>query len=96
VCNTRNGGYVVLKISMARYSDHETLEMTFSPAPEFADHPGRQHVSTRKDMFKFEGPNGTHRCLVSEPLGRNFEDLIDGYKYHPDDNGYVVFLPRQT
>ncbi|EAU31292.1 conserved hypothetical protein [Aspergillus terreus NIH2624] len=36
-----------------------------------------QHVVHLLDDFELEGPNGTHRCLVSELLGPSVPDLID-------------------
>ncbi|KAL5355294.1 kinase-like domain-containing protein [Aspergillus floccosus] len=35
------------------------------------------HVIHLLDDFELEGPNGTHRCLVSELLGPSVPDLID-------------------
>ena len=39
-------------------------------------HPGKAHVRTAQRTFVHLGPNGVHPCLVLEPLGRNFADLI--------------------
>ena len=71
----RTGKYVALKIGMAKYSHVEDMEMTFKHTN--LDHPGAKHISTKIDSFKFDGPNGTHLCLVLEPLGRSFEDLVE-------------------
>lgn len=62
---------------MAKYSSQQTLEITFSRSPAFKDHPGASHLCTKLDSFLFDGPNGTHLCLVFEPLGRSFEEVID-------------------
>jgi hypothetical protein len=29
------------------------------------------------DDFQLEGPNGTHKCLVSDMLGPSVKDIID-------------------
>jgi hypothetical protein len=71
----RTGNYAALKICMAKYSDVTNMEVTFKPT--IHDHPGANHLSTKIDSFVFEGPNGSHLCLVSEPLGRNFQDLAE-------------------
>jgi len=66
---------VALKIGMARYSSEKNMELTFKPTIQI--HPGAQHVSTTIDSFTFNGPNGTHMCLVLEPLGRNFQEIVE-------------------
>lgn len=34
-----------------------------------ASHFGKKHIIQLLDHFEHEGPNGTHPCLVFEPLG---------------------------
>ncbi|WAQ85088.1 hypothetical protein PtA15_5A662 [Puccinia triticina] len=38
-------------------------------------HPGHAHVVALLDHFTHEGPNGTHTCLVFEPLGEDLAAL---------------------
>ena len=38
-----------------------------------ASHPGKKHIIQLLDRFEHEGPNGTHPCLVFEPLGLSLQ-----------------------
>ncbi|KAL8830576.1 MAG: hypothetical protein Q9191_001356 [Dirinaria sp. TL-2023a] len=70
--------YVALKIVKAVASNDQNIEVTLSTsASESPPHPGAAHVQRRIDFFSHQGPNGLHSCLTFEPLGRNFEYLID-------------------
>lgn len=73
---------------MAKYSEDKTMEVTFSPNPSIKDHPGANNLCTKIDSFSFEGPNGTHPCLVFEPLGRSFEEIIDIVSHAARDPEY--------
>lgn len=76
ICSTNT--YVALKIVKAIASDEQNVEVTLSTsANESSPHPGAAHVQRRIDFFTHQGPNGLHNCLTFEPLGRNFEYLID-------------------
>ena len=39
-------------------------------------HPGRQYISFLYENFRFNGPNGTHICLVTEVLGPTLAHLV--------------------
>lgn len=39
--------------------------------------PSPRHILRMLDDFEFEGPNGTHQCLVFELLGPSIPDTID-------------------
>ena len=70
--------YVALKIVKGIASNDQNVEVTLSTsASESPPHPGAAHVQRRIDLFSHRGPNGLHNCLTFEPLGRNFEYLID-------------------
>ncbi|KAA1092581.1 serine/threonine protein kinase, CMGC group [Puccinia graminis f. sp. tritici] len=43
-------------------------------------HPGYGHVAGLLDHFKHQGPNGSHVCLVFEPLGQSLGALIRRHK----------------
>lgn len=59
-------------------SDDENVEVALSTSSGgSSQHPAAAHVQRRIDFFKHQGPNGLHHCLTFEPLGRNFEYLID-------------------
>lgn len=39
--------------------------------------PGYEYISHMLDTFTFNGPNGTHRCLVLEVLGPDIQKMLD-------------------
>ena len=41
-----------------------------------SEHPGSNHIVQLVDNFEQNGPNGTHSCLVFEPLGPNIQNVI--------------------
>lgn len=55
-------------VSELWHEDHEVQILEhLSHGP--ASHPGKKHIIQLLDRFEHEGPNGTHQCLVLEPLG---------------------------
>lgn len=42
-----------------------------------SEHPGTAHIVPLLDHFVHSGPNGEHQCLVSKPMGRNTNALIE-------------------
>ncbi|KAL2038391.1 hypothetical protein N7G274_008730 [Stereocaulon virgatum] len=44
-----------------------------------ASHPGKKHIIQLLDRFEHEGPNGTHQCLVFEPLGPSIVSEAESY-----------------
>ncbi|KAM4058797.1 kinase [Hirsutella rhossiliensis] len=64
---------VSLKILTARSSvdrNEATIIRTLQQTPTLA-HIGRRFIPVLLDQFGFDGPNGHHLCLVSEPAGCN-------------------------
>lgn len=37
------------------------------------------------DTFQHTGPNGVHNCIVTEVLGPTLADVLDDYRYRPDE-----------
>ncbi|KAL9100309.1 MAG: hypothetical protein Q9163_004308 [Psora crenata] len=66
----RENRYVAIKIMLADESAASS-EGYFLRHLQGGDpkHPGRSYVQTLLDEFFTDGPNGRHRCLVSEPAG---------------------------
>lgn len=65
--------HVALKMLTARASgdtNEATIVHTLQQIPTSA-HVGRRFIPTILDRFTFDGPNGRHLCLVSEPAGYN-------------------------
>jgi serine/threonine-protein kinase SRPK3 len=74
----RSQEFVTLKISVAeRYGKNRELEILRTLAELNSDETGSRHVMQLLDHFPFEGPNGTHECLVLEFLGPSVTDVLD-------------------
>ena len=46
------------------------------------NHPGRSFILSLLDEFSIDGPNGRHRCIVSEVVGIN---IADAKEVHEDE-----------
>ena len=57
---------------------------------------GSEHVVRLVDHFKHIGPNGTHVCMVFEPMGANLLSLIKHYNYHGVPIELVRRISRQV
>jgi serine/threonine-protein kinase SRPK3 len=68
--DTVENKYVSLKVLSAD-TPLETKELQILQAitSSSLDHPGRQYVVHLLDEFVIDGPNGKHRCLVTEVAG---------------------------
>ncbi|GJJ15713.1 hypothetical protein Clacol_009991 [Clathrus columnatus] len=68
--------YVALKIFTAKASVSETELGIIQFLSQKANIDNRsQYIITLLDTFIHQGPNGTHRCLVFEPMGPSAESL---------------------
>jgi serine/threonine-protein kinase SRPK3 len=69
--------YVALKILMAECSSEDCSEVEILKHihGSTSDHPGRQFVASLPTQFRFDGPNGSHLCLVSPVLGPSISIL---------------------
>lgn len=71
------GRYVALKVLCAEASDDVCdIKILDYLKDRATTHPGRQHISFLYDCFRFQGPNGSHLCLVSEVLGPTLSQLM--------------------
>ena len=70
---------------MTRKSNVNSTEATFSTA-SLPDHPGKDHVGGKLDAFGLKGPNGLHNCVILEPLGRSFEELLIMAELNQDEH----------
>ncbi|KAG5643359.1 hypothetical protein DXG03_001041 [Asterophora parasitica] len=55
------------------------------------DAPGAEHVVKILDLFKIDGPNGTHRCIVTELLGPSLD--CDDYIFIDESSDLEEFPP---
>ncbi|KAG5349092.1 hypothetical protein C0989_006065 [Termitomyces sp. Mn162] len=55
-------------------------------------HPGRKFIAALLDNFELEGPNGRHRCLVTEVAGPS----VGGVKYETPGNTLPMSIARKV
>ncbi|KAE8547892.1 hypothetical protein TMatcc_009715 [Talaromyces marneffei ATCC 18224] len=77
-----NGRLVALKISTAESVDrmHE-MEVLSRLAKAESSLPGKPIVQNILDSFTVSGPNGTHRCLITDAARLNLNEVKE-YPYH--------------
>ena len=61
-----------------------------------ASHPGKKHIIQLLDQFEHEGPNGTHPCLILEPLGSSVLSEADLYSSNRLPGKIAWEASRQT
>ena len=72
--------YVSLKIIAANSSEHSLESQVLRSIHQTnIQHAGRRFVSSLLDEFSINGPNGNHRCLVSEALGLTVLDVKESF-----------------
>ncbi|KAM0227248.1 hypothetical protein ACHAP5_012214 [Fusarium lateritium] len=59
--------YIALKIMASDLNSDEVLDFTLSQLDQSVS--GSQYIATPLNHFTIQGPNGTHQCLVLQPLG---------------------------
>ncbi|GLB39473.1 putative protein kinase [Lyophyllum shimeji] len=84
--------FVALKIIIAAASgeSRETQILRHLSAGNPA-HPGRRYVTILLDSFEIQGPNGSHRCLVTEVAGSS----VGTVRYEADGNKLPVPVARK-
>lgn len=71
--------YVAIKVGRMSSSSillNEISSMKLLQEGQVPDHPGKDHVVELLDQFIHERPNGSHICLVTNPLGRSLETAL--------------------
>lgn len=90
----RTKTYVALKIMIAQSSVTETESTMFQTiARSKLSHPGRAHVMSLLDLFKHEGPNGEHSCLVFEPMSSSIASMFEDL---PESLSLLKDLPQSS
>lgn len=65
--DTREGRLVALKVSTAESVERTNEAQILSRlAKTLSEHPGKINIPSLSDSFTFPGPNGTHRCFVTD------------------------------
>lgn len=76
--------FVALKFVVADISENLNETRIFDHLAVTVDqdleHPGREYVSTLLEEFEVHGPNGTHRCLVTDVVGPSVSDVLSELK----------------
>lgn len=92
---------VALKILIAEEStdsrEERTLEYLQSGGGRrLQHHPGSIHVPRVLHKFRFDGPNGSHLCLVLPLIGPSVSDYasMSEYPYARLDAGLPPYLPK--
>ncbi|KAJ6172488.1 hypothetical protein N7470_001555 [Penicillium chermesinum] len=92
--------YVAIKAGftwLVKPQMHEISIMTLLREDPIPDHPGKRHVVELLDSFVHEGPNESHVCLVTEPLGRQVETVLSGlYLDNPAPHSLCRILSIQA
>ena len=84
--------YVALKVYINSSKYHRELPVYEEINNLQTIHAGRRYVRKMYDSFELRGPNGTHICLVHQPLGISLGEL----KELTPDGLFSPELIRQT
>lgn len=82
---SRLNSYTTLKVYIRSVDEHgENREISIYKKFAQLDnsHPGRNYVRTMLDSFVIQGPQGSHQCLVHQPLWQSMFKLQHGNPKH--------------
>jgi serine/threonine protein kinase len=91
----RSERYVVLKIVMADVSKTSHELKIHQLLAKVAGDRASDRIVQLLDHFKHTGPNGTHLCLVFEPLGTNIHEMKYDLLFMPELQKYGKELMRK-
>ena len=89
---------VALKVqkSAPHYTEAAMDEIEFLHKCSTTPGSGTERVVRLIDYFRHSGPNGTHVCMVFEPMGPNLLSLIKEYRYRGIPIDQVKVIGRQV
>ncbi|KAJ1494859.1 kinase-like domain-containing protein [Baffinella frigidus] len=89
---------VALKVqkSATHYTEAAMDEIEFLHKASQTPGRGADKVVRLLDSFRHTGPNGTHVCMVFEPMGPNLLALIKDYNYRGIPMDIVREITRQV
>lgn len=92
----RNSKYVALKILVSEMSgsihESEILRYLSQAAPTDS----AQYITRLLDEFEHQGSNGTHKCLVFEPMGPSVNSMVEELpQFKPRKRGMKIRYPPQ-
>jgi len=92
--------YSALKVvkSATRYVEtaRDEIKLLSQVAAANLCHLGRQHIVSFLDSFDHSGPEGTHVCIVFEPLGETLLALIQRNKKKGVSQALVKVIAKQV
>ncbi|KAJ5613891.1 hypothetical protein N7528_007545 [Penicillium herquei] len=80
--DTERGRYVAIKIGLTWLVESQKDEVSLMKmlrSRPVNGHPGQNHVVELLDDFVHDGPNGSHVCIVTKPLGREVEMALSDF-----------------
>ena len=90
----RDSGYVDLKILVSEISGSTTELRILRHITEVAPAEGARHITRLLGEFEHRGPNGAHRCLVSEPMGPSVNTMVEELaQFKPRMHGMKIRYP---
>ncbi|EDN10633.1 predicted protein [Histoplasma mississippiense (nom. inval.)] len=71
--------HVVLKLCVSSSKPNHEIRIYrhLNSVQSQSDHPGKNLFRQLYDSFEVTGPDGTHVCLVQQPLGLSLEQMLD-------------------
>ncbi|KAK0651099.1 serine protein kinase [Cercophora newfieldiana] len=86
--------YVALKILVSEISESTKELQILRHLAQVSLEGGSQHVTQLLHEFKHHGPNGTHICLVFEPMGPSVNTMVEELpQFNPRKLGMKVRYP---
>ncbi|KAM5385443.1 hypothetical protein ACJZ2D_001084 [Fusarium nematophilum] len=73
----KNNRYVALKIQVSEISTSTNELRILRHIAQATSAEGSQHITQLLDEFEHRGPNGTHKCLVFEPMGPSANSMVE-------------------
>ncbi|KAH7311623.1 putative serine protein kinase [Stachybotrys elegans] len=92
--DTQNGTYVALKILVADQSEAGTELQILRHITTVAPAQAGQYITQLLDEFEHKGPNGTHKCLIFEPMGPSVNSMVEELpQFNPRRRDMIVRYP---
>ncbi|KAM0542287.1 hypothetical protein ACHAPJ_012852 [Fusarium lateritium] len=88
--------YVALKILVSDITSPSYELQILHHLSEVAPQDGTQHITQLLAEFEHDGPNGTHKCLVFEPMGPSVNSMVEELpQFKPRKWGMKIRYPPQ-
>ncbi|KNA98061.1 CMGC/SRPK protein kinase [Fusarium oxysporum f. sp. lycopersici 4287] len=91
----RNSRYVALKILVSDQADQSQEVEILHHLAKIAPSEAPQRTTQILAEFEHKGPNGTHKCLVFEPMGPSVNQMILEFAYREDKFPSEIKYPPQ-